>query len=127
MRLTLHAFLTLDGVMQGPGSPEEDPSDGFDRGGWLVPYTTDEEFGKIVTGWFTRAEALLDRGAGDGRLRQAPVRGRAAVGPPSARDAHDAVGRRVLRARARAFVRGGITPEDGHEVVTADPAEPDPS
>lgn len=59
MRLTVHSFLTLDGVMQGPGSPEEDPSDGFESGGWLVPYVSDEEFGEIVTSWFARTEALL--------------------------------------------------------------------
>jgi dihydrofolate reductase len=30
--------VTLDGVMQSPGRPEEDPRDGFERGGWAAPY-----------------------------------------------------------------------------------------
>lgn len=58
MKLTVHEFVTLDGVMQGPGAPDEDRSGGFDRGGWIVPYG-DVDFGRIVDGWFTTTTELL--------------------------------------------------------------------
>ena len=58
MRLTLTQFVTLDGVYQGPGSPDEDPSDGFTRGGWMVPHM-DETFIAQAAAWLARADALL--------------------------------------------------------------------
>jgi dihydrofolate reductase len=58
MRLTLTEFVTLDGVSQGPGSPEEDPSDGFTRGGWMVPHM-DPTFISQAADWLAEADALL--------------------------------------------------------------------
>lgn len=58
MRLVLMQFSSLDGVTQGPGSPDEDTSDGFARGGWFVPYL-DEAFIEIVRRWVSVADAYL--------------------------------------------------------------------
>ncbi|MDX2970166.1 dihydrofolate reductase family protein [Kribbella solani] len=58
MKVVLTEFVTLDGVSQGPGSPTEDASDGFTRGGWLVPYF-DEAFVRQTVDWLARADGLL--------------------------------------------------------------------
>jgi dihydrofolate reductase len=58
MRLTLHTFLTLDGVMQAPGGPDENPDGGFVRGGWQAPYR-DEEGGAAVVDTFGHASKFL--------------------------------------------------------------------
>ncbi|MFC0681227.1 dihydrofolate reductase family protein [Lysobacter korlensis] len=58
MLLSVNTFVSLDMVMQGPGSPDEDERHGFDRGGWLVPHTSDES-NAVVDGWYRQADAIL--------------------------------------------------------------------
>ncbi|MFD6415627.1 dihydrofolate reductase family protein [Streptomyces sp. NPDC060194] len=58
MKLTLTQFLTLDGVHQAPGGPEEDTGGGFTHGGWSVPYG-DGDFAAFMAEVFTRADAFL--------------------------------------------------------------------
>ncbi|MFE4968571.1 dihydrofolate reductase family protein [Streptomyces sp. NPDC056660] len=57
-KLVSTMFVTLDGVYQAPGGPEEDPSGGFTHGGWSHPYG-DADFGGFVTEVFERVGAFL--------------------------------------------------------------------
>ena len=57
-KLVVGTFITLDGVMQAPGGPNEDREGGFPHGGWLVPYL-DEHFGESMNEWTKHADALL--------------------------------------------------------------------
>jgi dihydrofolate reductase len=58
MRLVATEMLSLDGVYQGPGGPDEDRRGGFDRGGWTASHA-DEQMGPYLIAMFERADALL--------------------------------------------------------------------
>ncbi len=58
MQLTITTFLSVDGVYQGPGGPNEDRRGGFDRGGWLVPHF-DEATGQFMNEVFDKVDAFL--------------------------------------------------------------------
>ena len=57
-QLHVAAFVSLDGVMQGPGGPDEDRSGGFDFGGWVAPLW-DDAAGDAVDAAFAGPPALL--------------------------------------------------------------------
>ncbi len=56
--IVAHEFMTLDGVMQSPGGPDEDREGGFEHGGWQAPYVS-EEVGSLVADQYRSMEALL--------------------------------------------------------------------
>jgi dihydrofolate reductase len=57
-RLVSQIFVTLDGVYQAPGGPQEDTRDGFEQGGWVAPYV-DGDFGAFIDQVFARPAAFL--------------------------------------------------------------------
>jgi dihydrofolate reductase len=60
-KLMVLSFITVDGVMQAPGGPEEDTSGGFTYGGWQAPYL-DEFLGKVLDEqWREPFDLLLGR------------------------------------------------------------------
>jgi dihydrofolate reductase len=88
-KLIVHEFMTVDGIMQAPGGPEEDLDGGFTRGGWTWPYWHDDigaQFGTIMQGvdafllgrktYVTHAEAFEPLPAGDvfGDMMNAPAK-----------------------------------------------------
>ena len=59
MRVVVYEFMSLDGVVQAPGGPDEDTEGGFAHGGWSAPYFDLDVMGPIVSESMTTAEALL--------------------------------------------------------------------
>ncbi len=59
-KITVFSMITLDGVIQGPGGPEEDTSGNFEYGGWVAPYF-DEVYDKTVEEELKPADYLLGR------------------------------------------------------------------
>src|SRR5512138_3315155 len=58
MKLVVSTFLSLDGVMQAPGDPQEDTTGGFKYGGWQIPFF-DDDAGKIMNEQMAATSALL--------------------------------------------------------------------
>src|SRR3712207_8780005 len=59
MQIVVTDFMSLDGVVQAPGGPEEDTEGGFAHGGWSMPYFDPETMSSAIDGALDRAEALL--------------------------------------------------------------------
>jgi dihydrofolate reductase len=57
-RIVVSEFVTLDGVMQAPGDPNEDRSGGFEYGGWQLPFF-DDIFGKVIMDAFAATGGML--------------------------------------------------------------------
>lgn len=58
-KVIVGAFVSMDGVMQAPGGPEEDPSGGFKFGGWVAPLVEDPVFGEEIDKLFDQPFDLL--------------------------------------------------------------------
>jgi len=60
-KVIVNTFLTLDGVMQGPGLPDEDREGGFERGGWQMPYFDEVAASVVQDGMTSPGGFLLGR------------------------------------------------------------------
>jgi dihydrofolate reductase len=62
-KIIVQEFITLDGVMQAPGGPDEDTSSGFKYGGWTAPYFNEAESqgNEMMQKWMKSADLLLGR------------------------------------------------------------------
>jgi len=59
VRIVISEFISLDGVIQAPGGPEEDTDGGFAHGGWSIPLFDPEVMGAVVSDGMNTADALL--------------------------------------------------------------------
>jgi dihydrofolate reductase len=59
MRVLASEFMSLDGVVQAPGGPEEDTSGGFKHGGWSAPFFDPDVMGRVVSGFVEHDGVLL--------------------------------------------------------------------
>jgi dihydrofolate reductase len=59
MRIVISEFISLDGVVQGPGGPEEDTDGGFEHGGWSMPFFDPDVMGATIAEVSARTDALL--------------------------------------------------------------------
>ncbi len=59
MRIVISEFISLDGVVQAPGGPDEDTDGGFTHGGWSMPFFDPEVMGGFIGEASSRTEAIM--------------------------------------------------------------------
>src|SRR5205807_9496415 len=59
MQVVVSEFISLDGVVQAPGGPQEDTSGGFRHGGWSIPFFDPNVMGSVMGEVADRSDALL--------------------------------------------------------------------
>jgi len=103
MKLTTTTFVSVDGVMQGIGAPDEDRRGGFDRGGWTTPLW-DTEAGTFLNQVYGRADAFLfGRRQGPGQsARVGRIAGHPQRGNDPGLPAHRALASRNVHGRLEA-------------------------
>ena len=108
--LIVNTFMSLDGVMQAPGGPDEDPTGGFELGGWGVPYFDEEMMRQVAES--APYELLLGRGTYEIFAAHWPYDNGADRRPaqqhPQARRLDDARPRGVEQLDADRGRRGGL-------------------
>ena len=72
-KIVASVFVSLDGVMQAPGGPEEDPTGGFRHGGWVAAYWDAEIEAAMVELFSTPFDLLLGAGPSTSSPRIGPM------------------------------------------------------
>ena len=107
MRIILSDFISLDGVVQAPGGPEEDTDGGFRHGGWSMPFFDPETMGPVIGEVMAQHRGVAVRAPDVGRHGRGLARpGRRPVRRPDERDPEV---RRVADADVRGRRRRGGT------------------
>jgi dihydrofolate reductase len=119
MRIILSDFISLDGVSQAPGGPDEDTDDGFRHGGWSGPFFDPESMGTVIGEVMARTDALLfGRRTWDGMAAAWPER----AGDPYA-DQMNAIPKyvvsRTLSAEEASSRWNNTTLLGGHDAIDA--------
>jgi hypothetical protein len=86
MRIVVSGFISLDGVVQAPGGPEEDTDRGFRHGGWSMPYFHPDTMGPAVGEIMAATEAPLSAGVPGRRWPPPGPTGRGTRSPTDERD-----------------------------------------
>jgi hypothetical protein len=73
MRIVVNEFMSLDGISQAPGGPEEDTDGGFSHGGWSMPYVDPEIMGAAIGEGMNAASGLLFGRTWQGWQRRGPT------------------------------------------------------